>query len=600
MDTPGLGSRNTSTATPGRGSRNTSTPWRSPPLGKGGLTPPAGRGRVMAGRGRILFDHPGQLAPDRLEFGDLGVDLGHAGAQQRLTVPAGAQALVADGQQLGDLPQPQADPLGALDEPKPLDRGLLVLAVAGRGPLRRWEQPQALVVAHRGRAQAHLGTQVGDSQAHGGQRRPSSALQGQAPSVAWRLVASLGETAAMSDPTSETQERWLGPGVAGIGSASFLADVGHEIPTALLPNLLSITLGAPAAALGLIEGVSDGLAGVARLAGGAIADDPQRRRAQAVAGYATTAVLSSLIGAATTVWQVGVLRAGAWAARGLRVPARNALLADIVPAAVYGRAYGFERAMDNLGAIVGPLFALVLVGLVGTRTAIALSIIPGLLAALAIVYAIRHAPRAEERERQPLRLRIRPVLTGRLGRLIVGVSAFEFGNVAATLLILRATELLAPGRDQDRATQLALGLYVAYNVAATVASIPAGRLGDRRGAVLVLVLGVGLFGLAYGGFAAGGTSVLALAPWFLAAGVAIGCVETAEHAAVAALAPVELRGSAFGLLAAVQSFGNLAASATAGLLWTLGSPRVAFGYLVAWMVLALAGLTSGMARASTL
>jgi hypothetical protein len=278
----------------------------------------------------------------------------------------------------------------------------------------------------------------------------------------------------MTDPTTPTEERWLNPGVAGIGTASFLADVGHEIPTALLPSLLTATLGAPASALGLIEGIADGLAGAARLAGGALADDPRRRRTLAVGGYTITAVLSSLIGAATTVWQVGVLRAGAWAARGLRVPARNALLADIVPATVYGRAYGFERAMDNLGAIAGPLLALVLVGLVGVRTAIALSIIPGLLAAAAIVYAIRHAPRAEHRERQPLRLRVRPVLVGRLGRLMVGVSAFEFGNVAATLLILRATELLAPGRGQDRATQLALGLYVAYNVAAPwPASLPA-------------------------------------------------------------------------------------------------------------------------------
>jgi MFS family permease len=175
---------------------------------------------------------------------------------------------------------------------------------------------------------------------------------------------------------------------------------------------------------------------------------------------------------------------------------------------------------------------------------------------------------------------------------MVGVSAFEFGNVAATLLILRASELLTPGRDQDRATQLALGLYVAYNVAATLASVPAGRLGDRRGAVLVLALGVALFGLAYAGFAAAGASVLALVPWFMAAGIAIGCVETAEHAAVAALAPVELRGSAFGLLAAVQSFGNLAASAIAGLLWTAVSPRVAFGYLVGWMLLALVGLAA--------
>jgi hypothetical protein len=83
----------------------------------------------------------------------------------------------------------------------------------------------------------------------------------------------------MSDPTTTPQERWLGPGVAGIGTASLLADVGHEIPTALLPSLLTATLGAPASALGLIEGVADGLAGAARLAGGALADDPRRRRA---------------------------------------------------------------------------------------------------------------------------------------------------------------------------------------------------------------------------------------------------------------------------------------------------------------------------------
>jgi hypothetical protein len=79
---------------------------------------------------------------------------------------------------------------------------------------------------------------------------------------------------AMTNPRTPAKERWLGPGVAGIGTASFLADVGHEIPTALLPNLLTATLGAPASALGLIEGISDGLAGAARLAGGALADDP--------------------------------------------------------------------------------------------------------------------------------------------------------------------------------------------------------------------------------------------------------------------------------------------------------------------------------------
>jgi len=158
--------------------------------------------------------------------------------------------------------------------------------------------------------------------------------------------------------TEESAGPWLTPGVTGIGAASFLADAGHEVPTALLPSLLTSTLGAPASALGLIEGVSDGFAGLARLGGGVLADDPARRRSVAVGGYSSTAVLAGLTGAATAAWHVGVLRAGAWAARGLRVPARNALLADIAPPGAYGRAYGFERAMDNLGAIAGPLLAL--------------------------------------------------------------------------------------------------------------------------------------------------------------------------------------------------------------------------------------------------
>jgi MFS family permease len=379
--------------------------------------------------------------------------------------------------------------------------------------------------------------------------------------------------------------------VAGIGCASLLADVGHEVPTALLPSLLTSTLGAPASALGLIEGVSDGLAGLARFGGGALADDPSRRRAVAIGGYTTTAVLSSVTGAATAVWQVGVLRAGAWAARGLRVPARNALLADIVHPAVYGRAYGFERAMDNLGAIGGPLLAIALVALVGTRGAIALSVIPGLLAAVAIVYAIRHTTAPKARERTRIRFQVRPVLEGRLRSLFAGISAFEFGNCAATLLILRATQLLEPTRSSTTAATTALWLYVAYNAAATVTSVPAGRHADRTTPRRTLAIGAGAFGVAYAGLTHDAHGWLALTPWFILAGIGIGCAETAEHAAVAAYAPAEIRGSAFGLLAAVQSFGNFAASAVAGLLWTLASPSWAFAYLTGWMILAAVLLT---------
>ena len=394
----------------------------------------------------------------------------------------------------------------------------------------------------------------------------------------------------------EEHERWLTPGVRGIGAASLLADLGHEVPTALLPSLLTSTLGAPAAALGLIEGVSDGLAGAARFGGGALADDPRRRRATAVGGYASTALLGGLIGVASSAWQVGALRAASWTARGLRVPARNALLADIVPPAAYGRAYGFERAMDNLGAVGGPLLALALVAAFSVRTAILLSIVPGLLAVVAIVYAIRHTAQPRAQERRPLRIRVRPVLRGELGRLMVGIGAFELGNIAATLLILRATDLLEPGHGQDSAVQIALLLYAGYNLAATLASVPAGRLADRRGAVLVLAGGTACFLVAYVGFAATGASIVALAACFAVAGIAIGCVETAEHVAVARLAPEDLRGSAFGLLAGVQSFGNLVASAVAGLLWTLVSPAAGLLFAAALMAVALGCLSRPAAR----
>ena len=162
----------------------------------------------------------------------------------------------------------------------------------------------------------------------------------------------------------DSKRRWLTAPVKGIAAASLLSDVGHEVPTSLMPRLLTSTLGAPAAALGLIEGIADALSGLARLAGGPIADDPERRRKVAIGGYASTAILTSLIGTATAVWQVGVLRAAGWTARGLRTPARNALLADSVLPSAYGRAYGFERAMDNVGAILGPLLAIGLVAVV--------------------------------------------------------------------------------------------------------------------------------------------------------------------------------------------------------------------------------------------
>jgi MFS family permease len=170
------------------------------------------------------------------------------------------------------------------------------------------------------------------------------------------------------------------------------------------------------------------------------------------------------------------------------------------------------------------------------------------------------------------------------------VTAFELGNAAATLLILRATDLLSPGHGHDSAVKLAVVLYAAYNAAAMATSLPAGHSTDRRGTTTALVVGALAVVAAYLGFALAGSALGLLGLLFVLAGIGKGAVETAQSAAVALLAPPHLLGSAFGALAAIQSFGNLAASTVAGGLWTLVSPRAAFLYLAGWVAVSAAAL----------
>ena len=148
--------------------------------------------------------------------------------------------------------------------------------------------------------------------------------------------------------------RWLTRGVVSVGLASFFSDAGHEITTSILPTFVTTTLRSSAGALGAIEGISNALIGVAKLVAGPVADDPHRRRELARGGYLVTAAATGAIGLAATVWQAGLLRAGAWMARGARSPARDALLASLVAPGAFGRAFGLERAGDNLGAVAGP------------------------------------------------------------------------------------------------------------------------------------------------------------------------------------------------------------------------------------------------------
>ncbi len=387
----------------------------------------------------------------------------------------------------------------------------------------------------------------------------------------------------------EPGERWLTPGIASVGVASFGSDAGHELVTSLLPGFLTTTLHAGPAALGAIEGVSDALVGVAKLAGGPLAADRERRGRLASGGYLLTAVATAAIGLTTAVWQVAVLRAVAWASRGVRSPARDALLMSLTPPRAYGRASGLERAGDNLGALVGPLLAAALVAVMGVRHAMLWAFVPGFLAVAAIGVAAREARRslAAPGGRRRLSFNLRELREAGLARVLVPVACFEIGNLATTFLILRATtQLEAAGRSATAATSLAILMYAAHNAAATGAALVGGSLADRRGPRVVLLAGAVLYVGGYLVFGLGPAGWAAPLVGFLLAGLGIGLGETSESTFVARQLPDRLRGNGYGLLGVTQAVGALGASLVAGVLWAAGSAGLAFGYAAAWMAVA--------------
>jgi MFS family permease len=408
-----------------------------------------------------------------------------------------------------------------------------------------------------------------------------------------RLGGQAGTADERDDGPGHKDPPWLSPGVAGIGLASFFSDFGHEIATAILPSFLTGVLHSSAAVLGLIEAVSDALTGVTKLIGGPLANDPERRGRLARGGYLGTAVATGAIGLATAVWQVGILRAIAWSARGLRSPARDTMLASLAPAHAHGRAFGLERAGDNLGAVAGPLLAAGLVAWIGIRPAIYVAVVPGLFAAVAITVAAREARRHGRQASEKVRLRFQGLRRAGLLGPLLPVVLFEFGNVATTLLILRSTQLLQGGdRSLTAAASLAIVIYAAHNAVGSVVAFVGGNWIDRAGPRLVFGVGAVLYVFAYAGFAFGPHSWWALLIAFTLAGSGIGLSETAESTLVASILPDRLRGSGFGLLGAVQAAGDFVSTGVVGLLYVAVSPTAGFAYAAAWMILS-ASTTAG-------
>jgi MFS family permease len=304
----------------------------------------------------------------------------------------------------------------------------------------------------------------------------------------------------------------------------------------------------------------------------------RRRTPIAVAGYVLTAVGTAAIGLATSAWHVLIARATAWLGRGVRTPVRKALLAGAVTPETYGRAFGFERMMDTLGAIVGPVTALLLLQLLhhDYPKLFVLTLIPGLAAAALMAFVVRERDRVAVQHisfGEGLR-----ALPAPFRRFLLAVGLFGMGDFAHTLLILLAVQKLTPEIGAIAAASLATGLYVLHNILYAVFSLTAGWLADRMPKGRVLAFGYSLAALM-----AVAIIFLPLNPWtlsliFTIGGIYIAIEETLEDSFCAELIADSQHGMAFGTLATVNGIGDFASSIIVGLLWTSFGTSIAFTY----------------------
>jgi len=377
-------------------------------------------------------------------------------------------------------------------------------------------------------------------------------------------------------PIKPRRERWFARGILGIGLANLFSDWGHEAATSLLPALLAL-VGAPAIALGVIEGVADGLSSFAKLAGGYIANRPAWRKPVAAGGYVIVSLTTFAYSLARSWPFILLLRAIGWTGRGVKSPSRDALLADAVPQSQLGRAFGFERAMDTVGAVAGPLTALLLVSLANIRTALEWTIVPGLLASISFLWLVPPGKSAIKHQAFGFLHSLRQLPVS-FRRFLVGVFANGLGDFAPTLLILRASQILTPEYGAARAATLAVGLYTLHNIVFAVISYPAGALADRIGKRGLLAAAYALAAVMCIGFIFAPPTIPWLAVLFTIAGIHIGIQQGVEKSAAAELLASGIRGTGFGVLATVNGIGDFASSIIVGALWTIVAPAAGFLY----------------------
>ena len=388
------------------------------------------------------------------------------------------------------------------------------------------------------------------------------------------------------------------------GWVSLLNDFASEMVYPLLPAFVTGVLGGGAAALGALDGFADFASTFVKFLAGMLADREGRRGPLIVLGYFVAVVVRPVISITGAAWQVIGLRVTDRIGKGIRTPPRDALIADVTPEHLRGRAFGLQRGMDHAGAVIGPLVAWYLLQFhqAGVRSVIESSAIPGVLVLILAIWATSGArARATAAATAPLPEQTTPA-TGREsfrgsrlpGSLLV-ISASYLVRMPETLLILRAQELGVPVAH-------VLLLWAALHVIRSSSSFVGGAMNDRRGSAFTMRLGWAAYVVVSLGFALA-SSVTAAWLLFLALGVVAGLTESPERALVARLAGKK-SGSGYGSYHALTGFGALAGGIGLGIVYQKVGAATAFtvsavgtaALVVAWSGMALSRKPSAISN----
>jgi MFS family permease len=351
---------------------------------------------------------------------------------------------------------------------------------------------------------------------------------------------------------------WLTRNVRVLSAVSFLQDTASELLYPLLPIYLTSVLGAPVAFVGAVEGIAEGAGSLTKLAAGPLGDHYSRRPLIA-AGYGMAA-LGKVIVAAAAAWP-GVLagRVVDRLGKGIRGAPRDALLVDGIDDAVRGRVFGFHRAMDTFGAVVGPLLGLAGYELLDHQIAPLLwvAVVPA-VASVALVFLSREVRRVKPVQRRAIFARVAE-LPRRYWRVTGVLVAFGIVNFPDALLLLRLNEI------GFSVVEVILA-YVGYNVVYALSSYPAGLLADRLPRPAVFGIGLTFFAVGYIGL---GLTTDKVTAWILIGvyGLFTGCTDGVGKAWISSLVGSDLQGSAQGVFQGASGFAILIAGVWAGLLW---------------------------------